>query len=41
MGGDEVEEDRGEVEFRGVLFWVNLARKDKGAEPRRRCSAGS
>lgn len=34
MGGDEVEEDRGDVEFRGVLFWVNLARKDKGAEPR-------
>jgi redox-sensitive bicupin YhaK (pirin superfamily) len=33
MGGDEVEEDRGDVEFRGVLFWVNLARKDKGAEP--------
>jgi quercetin 2,3-dioxygenase len=33
MGGDEVEEDRGDVEFRGVLFWVNLARKDKGADP--------
>ena len=33
MGGDEVEEDRGDVEFRGVLFWVNLARDDKGAEP--------
>lgn len=33
MGGDEVEEDRGDVEFRGVLFWVNLARKDKDAEP--------
>jgi quercetin 2,3-dioxygenase len=33
MGGDEVEEDRGDLEFRGVLFWVNLARKDKGAEP--------
>lgn len=33
MGGDEVEEERGDVEFRGVLFWVNLARSDKGAEP--------
>lgn len=33
MGADEVEEGRGDTEFRGVLFWVNLAREDKGAEP--------
>ena len=25
---------RGDTEFRGVLFWVNLARRDKQAEPR-------
>jgi quercetin 2,3-dioxygenase len=24
----------GDIEFRSVLFWVNLARKDKQAEPR-------
>jgi redox-sensitive bicupin YhaK (pirin superfamily) len=34
MGADEVEEECGDTEFRGVLFWVNLARKDKQAEPR-------
>lgn len=33
LGADEVEEGRGDTEFRGVLFWVNLARKDKQAEP--------
>jgi quercetin 2,3-dioxygenase len=34
VGADEVEEGRGDTEFRGVLFWVNLARKDKHTEPR-------
>ena len=33
IGKDEVEEGRGDTEFRSVLFWVNIARKDKGAEP--------
>ena len=33
VGADEIEEGRGDAEFRGVLFWVNLARKDKNAEP--------
>jgi redox-sensitive bicupin YhaK (pirin superfamily) len=33
IGQDEIEEGRGDTEFRGVLFWVNLARKDKQAEP--------
>jgi quercetin 2,3-dioxygenase len=33
VGADEVEEGQGDTEFRGVLFWVNLARKDKQAEP--------
>src|SRR2546421_4483146 len=33
LGADEVEEGRGDTEFRSVLFWVNLARKDKDAEP--------
>jgi quercetin 2,3-dioxygenase len=33
VGADEVEEGHGDTEFRSVLFWVNLARKDKGAEP--------
>jgi redox-sensitive bicupin YhaK (pirin superfamily) len=33
IGKDELEEGRGELEFRGVLFWVNLARKDKQIEP--------
>ncbi len=31
LGSDEA--GRGDTEFRGVLFWVNLARKDKQAEP--------
>lgn len=34
LGSDEAEEGQADVEFRGVLFWVNLARKDKQAEPR-------
>jgi hypothetical protein len=29
IGADELEEGQSDVEFRGVLFWVNLARKDK------------
>jgi hypothetical protein len=33
IGADEVEEGQADSEFRGVLFWVNLARKDKQAEP--------
>jgi quercetin 2,3-dioxygenase len=34
VGADEVDAGLGDAEFRGVLFWVNLARKDKQAEPR-------
>ena len=33
IGEDEIKEGRGDTEFRGVLFWVNLARKDKQVEP--------
>jgi redox-sensitive bicupin YhaK (pirin superfamily) len=33
IGADELEEGRADSEFRGVLFWVNLARRDKQAEP--------
>jgi redox-sensitive bicupin YhaK (pirin superfamily) len=33
VGADEVEEGHGDTEFRSVLFWVNLARKDKAVEP--------
>src|SRR6266545_6022754 len=33
IGADELEEGQADTEFRGVLFWVNLARKDKQAEP--------
>jgi redox-sensitive bicupin YhaK (pirin superfamily) len=33
VGEDEVKEGLGDTEFRGVLFWVNLARKDKQVEP--------
>ena len=33
IGADEVEEGHGDTEFRSVLFWVNLARKDKQVEP--------
>jgi redox-sensitive bicupin YhaK (pirin superfamily) len=34
IGDDQLREGKVEAEMRGVLFWVNLARKDKGAEPR-------
>jgi quercetin 2,3-dioxygenase len=34
IGAEEVAEGHGDAEFRSVLFWVNLARKDKQAEPR-------
>jgi redox-sensitive bicupin YhaK (pirin superfamily) len=33
VGADEVAEGHGDTEFRSVLFWVNLARKDKQVEP--------
>jgi redox-sensitive bicupin YhaK (pirin superfamily) len=33
IGQDEVAEGFGDTEFRSVLFWVNLARKDKQVEP--------
>ena len=33
IGCDELEEGREGTEMRSLLFWVNLARKDKGAEP--------
>jgi hypothetical protein len=33
IGADELEEGQADAEFRSVLFWVNLARKDKRAEP--------
>src|ERR1700736_5613222 len=33
IGKDELEEGRAGTEMRGLLFWVNLARKDKSAEP--------
>ena len=33
IGEDELREGRSGSEMRGVLFWVNLARKDKGVEP--------
>ena len=33
LGADEVGEGLGDTEFRSVLFWVNLARKDKHVEP--------
>jgi len=33
IGADEINEGHEDTEFRGVLFWVNLARKDKQAEP--------
>lgn len=34
LGSDEADAGAGDAEFRGVLFWVNLARADKDAEPR-------
>jgi redox-sensitive bicupin YhaK (pirin superfamily) len=33
IGKDELREGRAGTEMRGVLFWVNLARKDKDVEP--------
>jgi hypothetical protein len=33
IGADELEEGQADSEFRSVLFWVNLARKNKQAEP--------
>jgi quercetin 2,3-dioxygenase len=33
IGADEREEGLGDTEFRSVLFWVNLARKDKRVDP--------
>lgn len=33
IGEDEIREGGAGTEMRGVLFWVNLARKDKGVEP--------
>jgi redox-sensitive bicupin YhaK (pirin superfamily) len=33
IGADELEAGRADTEFRGVLFWVNLARKDKQVAP--------
>jgi len=33
IGEDELREGKAGTEMRGVLFWVNLARRDKGAEP--------
>ena len=34
VGADELEEGEADAAFRGGLFWVNLARKDKQVEPR-------
>jgi redox-sensitive bicupin YhaK (pirin superfamily) len=33
IGEDEMEEGLVDTEFRSVLFWVNLARRDKNVEP--------
>jgi redox-sensitive bicupin YhaK (pirin superfamily) len=33
LGADEISEGLADTEFRSVLFWVNLARKDKDVEP--------
>jgi len=33
IGQDEIDQGLEGTEMRGLLFWVNLARKDKGAEP--------
>jgi redox-sensitive bicupin YhaK (pirin superfamily) len=33
IGEDELREGRAGTEMRGLLFWVNLARKDKDVEP--------
>src|SRR6266536_4824554 len=37
LGADEVGEGRADTEFRSVLYWVNLARKDKQTEPSWSC----
>jgi quercetin 2,3-dioxygenase len=34
IGQDELRDGKAGTQMRGLLFWVNLARKDKGAEPR-------
>src|SRR5918992_489553 len=33
IGADELKEGHADSEFRGVLFWVNLARKNKQVDP--------
>ena len=33
IGRDELDEGKEGTEMRSLLFWVNLARKDKGVEP--------
>jgi redox-sensitive bicupin YhaK (pirin superfamily) len=33
IGAEEIDEGKGDTEWRSVLFWVNLARKDKQTEP--------
>jgi redox-sensitive bicupin YhaK (pirin superfamily) len=33
IGADELEEGQADTEVRSVLFWVNLARKDKQMDP--------
>jgi hypothetical protein len=33
LGKDDLEEGKIRTEMRGLLFWVNLARKDKNVEP--------
>jgi hypothetical protein len=33
IGADELDQGQEDAAFRGVLFWVNLARKDKQMEP--------
>jgi redox-sensitive bicupin YhaK (pirin superfamily) len=33
IGADELEEGQADTDFRSVVFWVNLARKDKQMEP--------
>src|SRR5207247_9111952 len=39
IGEDEIKEGLTDAEFRGVLFWVNLARKDKEGAPSARVLA--
>jgi redox-sensitive bicupin YhaK (pirin superfamily) len=40
IGADEREEGLGDTEFRSVLFWVNLARRDKHLDPTARVLHG-